>query len=148
MKLQLQVAEDGKITKAVFKTFGCGSVSRHEREVMAGSARWPRDGRRSLTPPLLPPPTDCPCAQAIASSSLATSWAEGKHIDDVVLIKNTDIARHLSLPPVKLHCSMLAEDAIKAAVSDYKQKQAKANNKRAADVTATPAATATVQAAA
>ena len=105
-----------------------------------------------LTPPLLLPPTDCPCAQAIASSSLATSWAEGKHIDDVVLIKNTDIARHLSLPPVKLHCSMLAEDAIKAAVSDYKQKQAKANKRgtKAAevDVTATPAATATVQAAA
>lgn len=64
------------------------------------------------------------CGSAIASSSLATSWAEGKHIDEVVRIKNTDIAKHLALPPVKLHCSMLAEDAIKAAVADYKKKQA------------------------
>ena len=63
-------------------------------------------------------------------------------------LPNTAIARCLSLPPVKLHCSMLAEDAIKAAVSDYKQKQTKANNKRAADVTATPVTTATVQTAA
>lgn len=63
------------------------------------------------------------CGSAIASSSLATSWAEGKHIDDVVRIKNTDIAKHLALPPVKLHCSMLAEDAIKAAVADYRKKQ-------------------------
>lgn len=63
------------------------------------------------------------CGSAIASSSLATSWAEGKHIDEVVRIKNTDIAKHLALPPVKLHCSMLAEDAIKAAVADYKKKQ-------------------------
>jgi len=85
MKLQVEVDNSGMITRAVFKTFGCGS--------------------------------------AIASSSLATSWAEGQHIDEVVKIKNTDIAKHLSLPPVKLHCSMLAEDAIKAAVADYKQKQ-------------------------
>lgn len=63
------------------------------------------------------------CGSAIASSSLATTWAQGKHINDVLKIKNTDIAKHLSLPPVKLHCSMLAEDAIKAAVADYKKKQ-------------------------
>jgi len=89
MKLQLRADENGTITEAKFKTFGCGS--------------------------------------AIASSSLATSWAEGKHIDEVLKIKNTDIAKHLSLPPVKLHCSMLAEDAIKAAVADLKQKRAKRN---------------------
>jgi NifU-like protein involved in Fe-S cluster formation len=78
--------------------------------------------------------------QAIASSSLATSWAEGQHIDEVVKIKNTDIARHLSLPPVKLHCSMLAEDAIKAAVADYKSKQG-AGKTATATATATAGAT-------
>jgi Fe-S cluster assembly scaffold IscU len=87
MKLQIRVNEEGIITEAKFKTFGCGS--------------------------------------AIASSSLATSWAQGKHIEDVIKIKNTEIAKHLSLPPVKLHCSMLAEDAIKAAYQDVKNKQAK-----------------------
>ena len=103
MKLQVQVnPTSGVITKAVFKTFGCGS--------------------------------------AIASSSLATSWAEGKHIDEVVKIKNTDIAKHLALPPVKLHCSMLAEDAIKAAVADYKSKQA--GKSAAAQPDATTTATA------
>ena len=86
MKLQIQVDEEtGKIDKAVFKTFGCGS--------------------------------------AIASSSYATEILQGMLIEDAVKIKNTDIAQHLKLPPVKLHCSMLAEDAIKAAVSDYKQKK-------------------------
>ncbi len=95
MKLQVEVdSTSGVITRAVFKTFGCGS--------------------------------------AIASSSLATSWAEGQHIDEVIKIKNTDIAKHLSLPPVKLHCSMLAEDAIKAAVADYKAKQAAAKGTAAA----------------
>ena len=58
------------------------------------------------------------CGSAIASSSFATEWIKGKHIDDAVLIKNSDIAKHLNLPPVKLHCSMLAEDAIKAAIKD------------------------------
>lgn len=77
------------------------------------------------------------CGSAIASSSLATSWAEGKHIDEVVRIKNTDIAKHLALPPVKLHCSMLAEDAIKAAVADYKKKQEKTNTTTAAAATPT-----------
>eukprot|EP00656_Telonema_subtile_P015038 TRINITY_DN1780_c0_g2_i1.p1 TRINITY_DN1780_c0_g2~~TRINITY_DN1780_c0_g2_i1.p1 ORF type:complete len:152 (+),score=36.28 TRINITY_DN1780_c0_g2_i1:148-603(+) len=64
------------------------------------------------------------CGSAIASSSLATEWVEGKNVDSAVEIKNTEIAKHLNLPPVKLHCSMLAEDAIKAAVKDYKQKRA------------------------
>jgi len=105
MKLQVKVDDNGVITQAVFKTFGCGS--------------------------------------AIASSSLATSWAEGQHIDEVVKIKNTDIARHLSLPPVKLHCSMLAEDAIKAAVADYKSKQ---TPKSATNVTESTAASATATA--
>eukprot|EP00937_MAST-01D_sp_MAST-1D-sp2_P004243 g4243.t1 len=63
------------------------------------------------------------CGSAIASSSLATDWIKGKHVDDIVNIKNTDIAKHLKLPPVKLHCSMLAEDAIKAAVEDWKGKK-------------------------
>merc|ERR1711963_238868 len=87
MKLQIEVDDDGKITDAKFKTFGCGS--------------------------------------AIASSSLATEWVKGKHLDDAAKIKNSDIAKELSLPPVKLHCSMLAEDAIKAALKDYKVKQEK-----------------------
>ena len=63
------------------------------------------------------------CGSAIASSSYATELLEGMNIEDAVNIKNTDIAAHLKLPPVKLHCSMLAEDAIKAAVKDYKRKQ-------------------------
>ena len=63
------------------------------------------------------------CGSAIASSSVATEWVKGKNVDDVLAIKNTDIAAHLKLPPVKLHCSMLAEDAIRAAVSDLKAKR-------------------------
>lgn len=85
LKLQIKVDENGVITDAKFKAFGCGS--------------------------------------AIASSSLVSDWVKGKKLDDALAIKNNDIAKHLSLPPVKLHCSMLAEDAIKAAVSDYKKKQ-------------------------
>ena len=65
------------------------------------------------------------CGSAIASSSVATEWIQGKSIEEVVKIKNNDIAAHLKLPPVKLHCSMLAEDAIKAAVNDWKAKQEK-----------------------
>ncbi|GAV02848.1 hypothetical protein RvY_13362 [Ramazzottius varieornatus] len=63
------------------------------------------------------------CASAIASSSLATEWVKGKSVDDAYKVKNTDIAKELCLPPVKLHCSMLAEDAIKAALNDYKVKR-------------------------
>ncbi|KAJ4959652.1 hypothetical protein NE237_019562 [Protea cynaroides] len=65
------------------------------------------------------------CGSAIASSSVATEWVKGKQMEEVVTIKNTQIAKHLSLPPVKLHCSMLAEDAIKAAVKDYEAKRGK-----------------------
>ncbi len=83
MKLQIRV-EDGVITDAKFKTYGCGS--------------------------------------AIASSSLVTEWVRGMKIEDAAEIKNSDIAEELSLPPVKIHCSVLAEDAIKAAVRDYQQK--------------------------
>jgi nitrogen fixation NifU-like protein len=64
------------------------------------------------------------CGSAIASSSVATEWIKGKHVEEVLSIKNTDIAAHLKLPPVKLHCSMLAEDAIQAAVKDWKMKKA------------------------
>lgn len=66
------------------------------------------------------------CGSAIASSSVATEWVKGKTLDEVTKIKNSDIAKHLSLPPVKLHCSMLAEDAIKAAVKDIMEKRKKA----------------------
>ena len=83
MKLQIKV-EDGIITDAKFKTYGCGS--------------------------------------AIASSSLVTEWVKGKTLDEAGGIKNTHIAQELALPPVKIHCSILAEDAIKAAINDYKQK--------------------------
>ena len=83
MKLQIKV-EDGIITDAKFKTYGCGS--------------------------------------AIASSSLVTEWVKGKTLDQALDIKNTLIAEELALPPVKIHCSILAEDAIKAAVADYKAK--------------------------
>ncbi|NLY15722.1 MAG: Fe-S cluster assembly scaffold IscU [Gammaproteobacteria bacterium] len=65
------------------------------------------------------------CGSAIASSSLATEWMKGKTLDEAEQIKNTAIADELALPPVKIHCSVLAEDAIKAAVRDYKEKQAK-----------------------
>ena len=84
MKLQIKVGDDGKITDAKFKTFGCGS--------------------------------------AIASSSLATDWVTGKSISEAESIRNVDIVEELSLPPVKIHCSVLAEDAIKAAINDYKSK--------------------------
>ena len=62
------------------------------------------------------------CGSAIASSSLVTEWVKGKKIDEANKIKNTEIANHLALPPVKIHCSVLAEDAIKAAISNYKDK--------------------------
>jgi nitrogen fixation NifU-like protein len=84
LKLQIKVDDNGVITDAKFKAFGCGS--------------------------------------AIAASSLVSEWVQGKSIDEAAEIKNRDIAHHLSLPPVKLHCSMLAEDAIKAAIADYKSK--------------------------
>lgn len=83
MKLQIKV-ENGVITDAKFKTYGCGS--------------------------------------AIASSSLVTEWVKGMSIDKAMTIKNSQIAEELSLPPVKIHCSVLAEDAIKAAIRDYQQK--------------------------
>jgi nitrogen fixation NifU-like protein len=83
MKLQIKV-EDGIITDAKFKTYGCGS--------------------------------------AIASSSLVTEWVKGKTLDQAWQIKNSEIANELALPPVKIHCSILAEDAIKAAIHDYQLK--------------------------
>jgi nitrogen fixation NifU-like protein len=83
MKLQIKV-EDGIITDAKFKTYGCGS--------------------------------------AIASSSLVTEWVKGRTIEEAGAIKNTAIAEELALPPVKIHCSILAEDAIKAAIKDYQLK--------------------------
>ena len=64
------------------------------------------------------------CGSAIASSSLATEWVKGKSVDDAMAIQNTEIVEELSLPPVKIHCSVLAEDAIKAAITDYKNRDA------------------------
>jgi len=84
MKLQIKVGEDGIITDARFKTYGCGS--------------------------------------AIASSSLITVLVKGMSLDQASSIKNSDIAEELALPPVKIHCSILAEDAIKAAVNDYRNR--------------------------
>ena len=69
------------------------------------------------------------CGSAIASSSLVTEWVKGKTLDQAAEIKNTQIAQELSLPPVKIHCSILAEDAIKAAVADYQKKHAAAEKK-------------------
>jgi nitrogen fixation protein NifU and related proteins len=72
------------------------------------------------------------CGSAIASSSLVTEWVKGKSIDEAETIKNTQIAEHLALPPVKIHCSVLAEDAIKAAIVDYRKKKT-AGKKEAAE---------------
>ena len=72
------------------------------------------------------------CGSAIASSSLITEWVKGKTLDQAAEIKNTQIAQELSLPPVKIHCSILAEDAIKAAVADYKQKHKLEEQKKVA----------------
>lgn len=85
MRLQIKVGDDGKISEAKFKTFGCGA--------------------------------------AIASSSYATSLLQGKSLEEASQIKNTDISDKLGLPPVKLHCSVLAEDAIRQAIDDYKRKR-------------------------
>ena len=85
MCIRDRVNDEGKISDARFKTFGCGS--------------------------------------AIAASSLATEWVRGKTVDEAMELKNTEIVEELSLPPVKIHCSVLAEDAIKAAINDYKEKQ-------------------------
>ena len=67
------------------------------------------------------------CGSAIASSSLVTEWVKGKTVDQALAIKNTDIVAELALPPVKVHCSVLAEDAIKAAIADYQRKQSAGN---------------------
>ena len=65
------------------------------------------------------------CGSAIASSSLVTEWVKGRTIDEALEIKNTEIVKHLSLPPVKIHCSVLAEDAIRSAIQDYRSKHGK-----------------------
>ena len=75
------------------------------------------------------------CGSAIASSSLATEWLKGKTVDEALAIKNTEIVNELSLPPVKIHCSVLAEDAIKAAIADYKKKKGTSAEKGAGDDT-------------
>jgi nitrogen fixation NifU-like protein len=76
------------------------------------------------------------CGSAIASSSLATEWIKGRTVDDAMAIKNTDMVKELSLPPVKIHCSVLAEDAIRAAIGDWKKKNSVAETADAATVAA------------
>jgi nitrogen fixation NifU-like protein len=80
------------------------------------------------------------CGSAIASSSLVTEWVKGKTLDQALEIRNTHIADELALPPVKIHCSILAEDAIKAAIEDYRTKHAGAQGAAGASATAQPAA--------
>ena len=80
------------------------------------------------------------CGSAIASSSLATEWLKGKTVDQALAIKNTEIVAELALPPVKIHCSVLAEDAIKAAIADYKKKQDELKGAKAAPQHAQPSA--------
>ena len=80
------------------------------------------------------------CGSAIASSSLATEWLKGKTVDQALAIKNTEIVAELSLPPVKIHCSVLAEDAIKAAIADYKKKQSEAKGESTVEQSAQPIA--------
>jgi nitrogen fixation NifU-like protein len=80
------------------------------------------------------------CGSAIASSSLATEWLKGKTVDQALAIKNTEIVAELSLPPVKIHCSVLAEDAIKAAIADYKKKQSEAKGESTVEQPAQPIA--------
>jgi nitrogen fixation protein NifU and related proteins len=75
------------------------------------------------------------CGSAIASSSLATEWIKGKNVEDAMAIKNTDIVKELALPPVKIHCSVLAEDAIRAAIKDWKNKQGAAISSQSAQPT-------------
>jgi len=72
------------------------------------------------------------CGSAIASSSLATEWVKGKTVDEAMALKNTDIVKELNLPPVKIHCSVLAEDAIKSAIADFRRKQALARGEEPA----------------
>ena len=74
------------------------------------------------------------CGSAIASSSLATEWIKGRKVEDALAIKNTDIVKELSLPPVKIHCSVLAEDAIRAAIGDWKKKNGAAETTEAAAI--------------
>ena len=76
------------------------------------------------------------CGSAIASSSLATEWIKGRTVDDALTVKNTEIVKELSLPPVKIHCSVLAEDAIRAAIGDWKKKNGVAETANAANATA------------
>jgi nitrogen fixation NifU-like protein len=85
------------------------------------------------------------CGSAIASSSLVTEWVKGKSLDEAMTIRNTQIAEELALPPVKIHCSILAEDAIKAAVSDYKTRHAQASGQPAAAASNATADAAAVQ---
>ena len=124
MKLQMRVV-DGKVEHAVFKV----RPARARLLLIPGPSRAPlRPSIACASHPRPRPPSTSPaqtfgCGSAIASSSYATEWLKGKTLDECATIKNSDIAGHLKLPPVKLHCSMLAEDAVKMAIKDYKAKE-------------------------
>ena len=124
MKLQMRVGADGTVEEAVFKV----RLASHRMRVLArctaispclAAQKIPQ----RLTATCLPPSQTFGCGSAIASSSFTTEWLKGKTLDEAGSIKNSDIAKHLKLPPVKLHCSMLAEDAVKAAIKDFQGKQ-------------------------
>lgn len=116
MKLQFETDENGIIIDAKFKTFGCGSAI----------------GKLIYFCTIHSFSNCVLCRSCSASSSVATEWLKGKTIEECMAIRNTDIATHLKLPPVKLHCSMLAEDAIKAAVKDYQSKNVEVTHTKAA----------------
>jgi len=108
MKLQIKIDEEGKIEEAKFKTFGCGS---------AIASRFKNYYFKNIFSILN-------YFQIIFStSSYATEWLKGKQVDEAAKLENSEIASHLNLPPVKLHCSMLAQDAVKAAIKNYKEKK-------------------------
>ena len=125
-----------------------GSLSKEDRNVGTGLVGAPECGDVMKLQVKVNPETGIiddakfktfGCGSAIASSSLATEWLKGKTVDQALAIKNTDIVTELSLPPVKIHCSVLAEDAIKAAIADYKKKQGTSAG-TAADTHAQPTA--------
>ncbi len=148
MKLQLKISDEGVIQDAKFKTFGCGSAIASSSLVtewvkgMTVDQADPTVGTGLVGAPACGDVMKLQirvdeagriaeakfktfgCGSAIASSSLVTEWVKGRTLEQALAIKNTAVAEELALPPVKIHCSVLAEDAVKAAIADYKKKKA------------------------
>ena len=122
MKLQIQVGDDGTILDSKFVSV-CHPTSQSIENTPLPISILSHYTHSNHHSPNFAVQKTFGCGSAIASSSVATEWVKGKSVDEVLAIKNSDIASHLKLPPVKLHCSMLAEDAIRAAVADWKTKQ-------------------------